>query len=298
MDRAEADQAGPLAALRRHWIVAVVLTLLGALAGAAAGYLTPTTYTAEARVAVGSTDLSALAIPGYALGSQQLAGNIARYVSQSGAQTAVQSTLGGSADSVTAITASPIPSSNIIRVEATAADPATARAAADAAAQYLTSQSATVNGGSDTEALLGAYTDLSQQLAAQGASRDAAKAALEALPPGDPGIPAATQAYVDAQAKYDTLDAQQGAANSAYQSAAENQAKSYKLVVVTPAADSYDTATSSIERYGLIGVVVGFLLALVSTSLVSRRRTSRGPRTRTPQFAPAELPGDRDDDVR
>lgn len=290
MSARDAELVSPLAALRRRWVVALVLTVAGAVAGAAVGAALPTSYTAEARVAVGSTDLSALSIPGYALGSQQLASNIARYVGQSGAKAAVQASLGGAADSVSALDASPVTSSNIIRVEATAGEAATARAAADAAAQYLVSQSSVVNGGGSTEELLAAYTDLSQKVAAQMAVRDAAKAALEALPAGSPTIPAATATYVSTSAAYDTLAVQQSAASSAYKNASSDAAETYKLVVVTPGADSYDTARSALERYALVGLAAGLLLALLVTTLLGRR-AARGRHTPVARSEdePAEL---------
>lgn len=269
------ELAGPLSALRRHWIVALVLTLLGGGAGVAAGAAIAPTYTAEARVAVGSTDLSALSIPGYALGSQQLAANISRYIGQIGATAAVQAALGASAGSVTALSASPVPESNIVRVEATAGDKATARAAADATAQYLVDQSSAVNGGGSSTALLATYTDLSRQVAAQGQVRDAAQAALKALSAGSPATAAAMTSYVAATAQYDNLAAQREAAQAAYQTAAANTASTYKLVGVSPGADSSNTARSNVERYGLVGVAGGFLVALGLVTALSRRTATR-----------------------
>lgn len=270
------ELAGPLSALRRQWIVALVLTLLGGGAGVAAGAAIAPTFTAEARVAVGSTDLSALSIPGYALGSQQLAANISRYIGQIGATAAVQAALGASAGSVTAVSASPVPESNIVRVEATAGDKATARAAADATAQYLVDQSSAVNGGNSSTALLATYTDLSREVAAQGQVRDAAQVALKALSAGPPAAAAAaTTSYVAAAAQYDNLAAQREAAQAAYRTAAANTAGTYKLVGVSPGADSSNTARSNVERYGLVGVAGGFLVALGLATALSRRKATR-----------------------
>jgi capsular polysaccharide biosynthesis protein len=271
----DAELVGPFTALRRRWVIALVLTVLGAAGGIAAGAAMTPSYTAEARVAVGSRDLAAISIPGYALGSQQLASSIARYISQTGATAAVRAALGGGADTVSTLAASPIPESNIIRVEATAGDASTARAAADATAQYLVDQSSAVNGGDSTATLLATFTDLSSQVAAQAQARDLAQAALKALPSASAAIPAATDAYVAASAKYDSLVAQQTAAAATYQSAAADSAKAYKLVVVSPGADSYNTTISSVERYGLVGLAAGFLIALVLVTVLSRRKTNR-----------------------
>ena len=131
-----------------------------------------------------------------------------------------------------------------------------------------------MNVGTAGAGLLETYTDLSQQLAAQAQVRDTAKAQVERLR-AEPVVPfelgPATDAYVAAITTFDTLEAQQKAAGEAYQSAVENNAQSYKLVVVNPAADSFDTANSLIQRGGLVGAVLGFLVALVAATVLSRR---------------------------
>ncbi len=104
-------------------IVFAVVVLAATAGGAYAGMrLLGTTVTAESRLVVGDQSVRAQSVPGYALATQQLAATYARLI--------------GSAPDDT-VTASPIPDSAIIRVQAQAADPAAAVDAADAAAADL-----------------------------------------------------------------------------------------------------------------------------------------------------------------
>ncbi len=131
---------GPLAAWRHHWIVGVVAALLGAALGVGAAFAVPVTYTAEARVAVGSGDLTSGAIAGFPVAASQLASNYARYVNDRGvAATDLP-------ENVT-LSASQIPESNVIRIEVESSDPEAARSSANKAAELLVEA---VNGSGKT----------------------------------------------------------------------------------------------------------------------------------------------------
>ncbi len=144
----------PLAALARRWYVGVPLAVLGLLAGiqyAAAGGVT---YTAEARLVVGSDELAAYEVPGYAAASEQLAANYSRYLGVREAQGQLRFTLQGF-EGITAVRASPIPDSSVIRVEVAGQSQRAALGAADAVADYL--RDLVNRGASDRDALLQTY---------------------------------------------------------------------------------------------------------------------------------------------
>src|SRR5918911_4044178 len=128
------DEVGLGPAMRRRWPLTLVLVVLGALGGAVAARSQPTTYTAEERLAVGSGGLSAQAVPGFALASQELASNYARFVTAGPVRSALPAQ---TARRVLTVTASPVPESNVVRVEATATDPAAATVAAAKAGEWL-----------------------------------------------------------------------------------------------------------------------------------------------------------------
>jgi len=266
----------PLTALRRHWGIGLVLVIGGTLVGAGVGAALPASYTAESRIAVGSNDLVALSIPGYAYAAGELAASTARYVDNSQALGALAPVLGEDADQITDVTASPIPQSNIIRVEVTAGSEDVATRGTAALTDYLIEQSSRVNSASDVDQLLGQYAELSREVAEVSAARDRAVAAVEQR--SAVVSPSAEQqaALVDLEARLSVLQARQGALQAQYENAVTSDDLSYQLVTVAEAAPSFDNSTSQVQRYGLLGLVAGLLAALLAAVLLERRRRT-GP---------------------
>ncbi|MEJ5887584.1 hypothetical protein WDZ16_03835 [Pseudokineococcus marinus] len=270
------EPVSPLTALRRHWVVGAVLTIAGALTGAALGAATPASFTSESRVAVGSNDLLALSVPGYAYAAGQLAASTARYVDNSQALGALEPVLGEDAAEVEDVSASPIPESNIIRVEVTAATSDVATRATAAVTDYLLEQSSRVNTSSDADELLGQYADLSREVAQTRAERDSLSASIQSAPATAPPSPDVQAQLVDLEAQLAVLSARQGALEARYQDAVTSDDLSYQLVTVAEAAPSFDTSTTQVQRYGLVGLVAGLLLGLLAAVLLDRAR--RRPR--------------------
>ncbi|MEJ5914116.1 hypothetical protein [Pseudokineococcus sp. 1T1Z-3] len=243
----------------------------GTAAGAVAGTVAPAAYTAESRVAVGSNDLGALSIPGYVFASQQMAASMARYVDNAAALDALGPALGDAEGS--AVSASPIPDSNVIRLEVTTSDPDAAVRGASALTDYLVAEVAEVNSSSDADAFLAAYTALSQEVAAATSARDEAVRQVEAAE--DAGAPAqeVRSQLVTLESELSVLQTRAAALQAQYEQAVTGQDLDYQLVVVADSAPSYDTETSSLQRYGLLGLVGGGLAALLAAVLLERRRT-------------------------
>src|SRR4051812_14334848 len=77
----------PLAAMKDRWVLCVVLAIALAAAGFGLSTRHQTQFTAEARLAVGSNSLQAYQVAGFAVASQALAANYARFVSGSSTTT-------------------------------------------------------------------------------------------------------------------------------------------------------------------------------------------------------------------
>ncbi|MEJ5866163.1 hypothetical protein WDV85_00245 [Pseudokineococcus sp. 5B2Z-1] len=284
------EPVSPLTALRRHWVVGAVLTIAGALVGAAVGAATPATYTSESRVAVGSNDLLALSVPGYAYAASQLAESTARYVDNSQALGALEPVLGADADEVDEVSASPIPESNIIRVEVSAATQEVATRGTAAITDYLLEQSARVNTNSDADELLAQYADLSREVAQVTAERDRLSADIQSASAIAPPSAEVQAQLVDLEAQLSVLTARQNALEARYEDAVTTEDLSYQLVTVAAAEPSFDTATTQVQRYGLLGLVAGLLVGLLAAVLLERRRGRQA-------HAPSEGPdGDHESD--
>src|SRR3954454_4215176 len=129
--------SNPLRSMLRLWPVTVVAVALGLAGGLAYDLTLPTSYTAEVRLAVGGQTVAAQAVPGFALASQQLAADFARYVGPQQDSAVLKQALGPRTAEVVSVAASPIPQSNVIRVEVVAHDSQTAVDGAHVVAQSL-----------------------------------------------------------------------------------------------------------------------------------------------------------------
>ncbi len=293
----------PLRAMAARWPVTLVLVLACTGAGVALAQQLPTTYTAEARLAVGGSDLSAQAVPGFALASSEIAANYARFVSiapvREGLSPSEQSRL-------KTVTASPLPDSNVIRVEATATSSATAVRAASAASTRLREQVAQAAEGTTPEAALASYTDVSDQVAAvqeQQKRLESQANVLEQVLAADnkttsPALERLLAQQAALNAKLYPLQAQQNALGVKYQNLVNEPASQSQLDIVQEAVPAFDDGTSRLERFGLAGIVLGLLLALGVATLLERRRVRGAPsgavgpaRTAGPGDRPAEATG-------
>ena len=121
----------PLRAVVRFWPMSFALAFVGLVAGIGVGAGKPPIYTAETRLAIGAQGLSSYAIPGFALAAQELAADYARYVSLAQDGSALTAALGSRSAEIVGLSASPVPNSSVVSVEAQSRDSALAiRAAA------------------------------------------------------------------------------------------------------------------------------------------------------------------------
>ncbi|MGI4893880.1 MAG: hypothetical protein ACRYF3_02065 [Janthinobacterium lividum] len=267
----------PLSALAQRWWIAVVLAVLGGLAGVAYASTQSVTYTGEARVAVGSESLDARVVAGYSSAATQLASDVARYVNDQQAQASLAPLLGERAEDVSTISASPIADSSVVRIEVLASTREAATEAAQAVAQQLTDQ---VNAASGDNAvtLLQQYTELSNQVAAAQQAAADAQAALDSLT-GARSL-ATTLDAARATAEQTTsalavLEVQQQAIGQRYRNAVTSTPSAAGLRIVQVGQLETDDKSSAQQKFGLLGVVLGVLLALVIAVALDRRRAAQ-----------------------
>jgi uncharacterized protein involved in exopolysaccharide biosynthesis len=294
------ERPTPLGAARRHWVLCAVLVIVGA--GGAAGYVysQPVLHSAEARLAVAGNDLSAQLVPAFAVATEELAANYARYLNTDGTEDTIAETIGAQAGSVTDIEASPIPESNILRIEATAT---TSEVAVDAAESLAADLMTRVNESrlqdNGAQEALNQYTNLSNEVAT------AEQAVLDITTRIDLVVGGAAGNIADlrgqlagAQSRLDVLSVQQEALGERYRAlVSSNTGTAANLDLVRPADSTGDDRATKLQRYGLLGVAVGGALGIaLATLLERRRRHSRAAPVREPEPAgPAEEPDSAED---
>jgi len=297
----------PLTALRRHVLLAIVIILLCTSAAVAYAASRPRTYTAEARLAVAGTGLNGDNIGSFPLASQEIAADYARYVNNAEEQSQLEEQLGVDEGSISEVKASPIPESNVVRIEASALSRGAAVKAARQIGDTLIAQvnDTTVRDTKVAEALA-AFTALSQQTAAAQTAADAAKLALDnANGRVNSGFPragddlAALQANAAATSSaLAILLVQRDAAGQKYEDLVTDTGMTATLKVVREAAVTGDDRMAGLQRFGLVGIAAGGLLALGLATLLERRRARRRV-AKTPAAPPAAArpaPADSEDD--
>ncbi|MDQ1463721.1 MAG: hypothetical protein QOC73_662 [Actinomycetota bacterium] len=278
--------SSPLRTAVRFWPVTAILIALGLVAGVKAAAKHAPTYTAEARLAVGGQDLSSLAIPGFAQASQVLAADYARYVSLPQQADALRKGLGAKATEVTSLSGSPVPSSNIISIEATSHQPDVATAAAKLAMNALMVAVNSPAKATVLPQLLTQYQAMSRQVAQADVDVQTAKQQLADLIAGktatDADLAAARAGIVRASSELDSLTVQRSALANKYQQAATSTTPSSDLSIVQPATVIFDNKRSNEDKFALAGGAVGVVLALAITTLIGRLRPRRPRRPREP----------------
>lgn len=278
----------PLRSMARYWPLSLVVILLCGFAAGSYSASRPTTYTADSRLAVGGSSVAAQAIPGFALAAQQTAGNYARFVSTAPVVAAMPS---ASKRDVVSVSASPIPSSNVVLIEASATSESSARAAAEVAASSLVKQVNSALDVNNAGKTLVEFNAMTAKVTKAQSLRDSARRRVDQLV-GKLSVSAqATSApLADAQGDLEkatttlaTLTVQQNALSNRYQSEFNTTPSQSRLSVVQKAVVTGNDKRSRVERYGVLGVAVGFGLALVLSVLLERRRAARRARRRAGQ---------------
>lgn len=299
----------PLTALHRHMFLAIVIVLLCTSAAVAYAASRQRTYTAETRLAVAGSGLNGDNIGAFPLASQEIAADYARYVTNAEEQSQLEEQLGVDEGTISEVKASPIPESNVVRIEVSALRRGAAVKAARQIGEALIAQ---VN---DTTArdkavadALALYTTLAQQTAAAQTAADAAKLALDnANGRANSGFPRAGDDFAALQANAAAtssalaiLVVQRDAAGQKYEDLYTETGMTATLKVVRESAVTGDDRMAGLQRYGLVGVAAGGLLALCLATLLERRRVRRraAKAATAPPAATRPAPADAGDGAR
>lgn len=263
----------PLLAMARHWLLCTAITLLGLIGGIAYAWTTPTTYTAESRLSVAPADNSAYSIAGFPLAARDLAATYARWVQNNAADPA-----SGWADAgVSSISASPIPESAVLRIEAKAASPEAATNAVTQAGQRLLTTVNEEQAKHDPKLAYRAFQQLAPKVVAADADVTAASAAV-----GRSNTAANQKALREAKIKLSMLQLEQDANGQLYKELYSNTSGISLLKEVAPAALSGDDRRSGLARWGLAGLGGGLVVSLVVATALARRDERRNRVRSTP----------------
>jgi capsular polysaccharide biosynthesis protein len=273
----------------RHPFFVAFLTVLGLIAGTAIGYIHPISYTAQVSLIVGRTSgLAENEVPGLALAVQGLASDYARLATTSPVLNDTKailhvSKLAGS------ITASPIPESSVVNVDASAPTKAGAVALANAAGAALVKVvlSATNDTKSQLSSILAAYDAVEKQAQQDTAQAGLLQAQLNQLV-GRVSNGTATPLQAQQESSLTARIAQlQTAANEAQLSAQAYSSQysqavpplQYQEEIVQQVGNATSTGSNHktfLEAGGLAGLVCGLIVGLALAALKDSRAGRRG----------------------
>jgi hypothetical protein len=265
---------------RAHWRLVALVALAGMAIGLVVGLLRPPTYKAEARLVVGKTiQLSNLAAtPGLALASQQLASDYSRLVSTHAVLDETANRLGRQpGDLGGRVSASPIPQSPVIRLEAHAAHADDALALADAGAGALVQAVNTLNQRQlqSAQELLDQYRQADDALLRD---QQTLKSLQDRLTREGPDAPQALQDQVlAAQTAVDADQLNLNALANDYEGAISpgqlNEQVVQRVGKADPAGNDRTTFLQIALLVGLVGgALAGVALATVIDARAARRR--------------------------
>jgi hypothetical protein len=296
LNQGAASASPPRRPVANYVVPACLLALVGLVCGLGLFLATPSTYTAESRIAVGHETLSAIQVPGYVSATQQLASDYARYVQDTLSE---RSQLPDGGAGVRSISASPIPESNIIRVEVQATTAFVAVADAKAVTESLLEKVSGTNPDLQKaqQAFSQAYVDF-QKAEAQATAAGDHVAALRANPSVNRSALDAAQAVANQQsAEAARLDLEQQALGANYRAAYSDAKATPSLTIMRSASGGVSDWSSRLQRDLLMGVLGGVLLACAYVYLRERRSGRTSGRLETGpaggaaerEIAPAEL---------
>jgi hypothetical protein len=263
--------AGPLEAFLRHPVIAILPVLL--LTGGAVylGIERDPEYTAKARVNVGRTDVPAYTLQNVVIGNQAIAGSYSRVVGTEPVTTRAGRVSGvGPGEAQDRLSASPVPQSTLIQVEATGTNERDAVALANAGADSLIRYVQRVERQGGARLLLDRFrtaqrkvTRLERRVQSLSTGKDAKKN---------------RDKLNDAQVDLDAARlASQNAANI-YRLNEGASPASASLTLIAPAADADSDYREKLEQLILLGVVGGLVIGLGLALLRANRRALRSLR--------------------
>ena len=250
--------AGPLEAFLRHPVTTLLPLLLLTAGAAFLGAQRDPEYTAQSRIAVGTTDVSPYLLQEVVAGNQSLAATYSRaIVTEPVVRGAARATRIPPAEAADRLSASQLPGSTLIQVEATGRSQAAAVALANAGAEELIEYVKRLNRTDETAELFKDYKK------AQAAARRAERRTQELLHSERRDSPVTTRARI----KQDLAALKASNLANRYRAASQSAANNSRLALIAPAAGADSDQRDVFEQLLLVGavggLVLGFALALL-----------------------------------
>jgi hypothetical protein len=263
--------AGPLEAFLRHPIIAILPVLL--LAGGAVylGVERDPEYTAKARVNVGRTDVPAYTLQNVVIGNQAIAASYSRVVGTEPVTTRAGRVSGvGAGEAQDRLSASPVPQSTLIQVEATGTNERDAVALANAGAESLIRYVQRVERQGGSRVLLDRFRAAQRRVSRL-------ERRVQSLSSGN-NAKKNRDKLQDAQVDLDAARlTAQNAANT-YRLNEGASPASASLSLIAPAAEADSDYREKLEQLILLGVVGGLVIGLGLALLRANRRALRSLR--------------------
>lgn len=274
-DRRRAARVGVQAAVRRNWTLVVAPALLFILFAVVIGMTRTPVYTAEIQLNVGDTALPNTSVGQAVQGNQLLASIYARLISAEEVTTGAAETLGVEPSDLSGkLSASPIPESSVIRVEATGSEAQTAVDVANAGGNALIEHVAAINNDtSRSDQLLRQFQEAVKR-------ETDARALLDQRQITFNGNPTAGNeaALTNAGAAFEAAKLERQSLEDVFRASQEGLASDRGVQVVSAATSASSDRSSVLQRLvfiGLIGgVAVGIALATIRANSTNRRRTA------------------------
>jgi len=252
------DEATLFAAIRAR-PSRVILPIVGlSILALVVAILRPATYTAETRLTVGRIDVSTQAAPGVVEASKSLAGAYSRAIAADQVGVRIERELGDIEDPVDSLSASPIPDSPVIRLEAEASSAEGAIELTNAASRALIDYINDFNSNAQTgEELLQQYQDAQARVV-----RLASQAAVSG------------SASQQAELRAARLEAD--ALEEAYRSSLDGDASGNDLQVLTRATEAKSDRRSVFQLLLFAAVVAGAGIGILRAYMDMNREMARG----------------------
>ena len=245
--------AGPLEAFMRHPVL-TLLPLVLLVAGAVyIGTQRDPEHEADARIAVGNTNVQAFLLQEVVTGNQALAASYSRAIDAPDVSLAAARAVGiPPAAAAERLSGSPVPGSTLINVEATGPNGPESIALANAGADALIDYVKKVNTTDEADDLFRRYQK------AQAKARRAEQRTQRLLRSSRRNSPAATEARIEQDAA--ALKASDLA--NRYRAATVEANSASKLTLIGPANESESDRDDVLEQLLLIGAIAGLVLGL------------------------------------
>jgi hypothetical protein len=253
-------------AIRRYPLVILIPVVLLVGLGVAAGLRRGVTYSASAEIVVQPLAPNVTQLPGAIQSAEDLATNQSRLIGSDGITTPLAQQFKTTGEDIAArVSATPVPSSTIIKIEAEGDSPTAAvRLANAAAARFSKYANGQVQSSTDTHGTLQEYEDAATEFAR-------AQATKERIDRATPTPPETTRARVSAAAA--TAQLQQNALAQQYESFVQGRGTAPSVHPFVTATSASSNRLSNLEIFVFAGLVGGLAIGAALVVLLANRRS-------------------------